>query len=795
MIISVMVEGELRRRKIHDDTCLETWVKQLGVQCLLDEQGIETPQYTDLNETTVYQRGPARQLNGAPTTYTVTLRPWVGYAEMDPLQVVVSSVEELLEKARNFVNCTSAIRLYHYKLGEDGIPLDISHRKQVNSVFDLSMAAKDSGGVVWVYEYKGSSPQSSPQRRKPCSPFVVPSLAGAAFGELPEIYEDCALREVKKFAEAGFSDKHIQFILAIPGSGKSRTVAEAAQQMGIQVCRVKFLEARYLDIIKEKITELTTANEGERRTATYDKWKMELSSVIRKILMVEIEQQINDLEGSKMIFLHVDEIQTMMGSEEVSRDDWSDKQDPCNMMMPSLCSTLVALMEERPNFRCILTGTNFFARLILNPGSEMKPDYVGLDGTFPVRWVMQQLVEKYFNIPMELSEPMRNHIAFLSWNRRAIQHFMFQLKSFLDGKKEGDTLAREDLQSVRNRAFNAWKEPIARALGAGRVAVTMVMSSIIFPEAYDGKKDGDTLVFREKKLPKEVKQFCLAGGLNMSVSVGYITIRIPGGCVWGYLCEATSGVLLANSLNEIEAFTTVAKSVETERGHLFERIVAAELSMLSNGDSTLYSQFQRLWKGDGMLIPDPLVFGQPFEYKSVISPDQWKDHQVYCVAELAKDNGKRKVDVGFPMLLSINGKNKPVKFVCELKKGYTTSELWTHCCTFFEEMKGQVKEDGAVIACFMASDPFLDTKPRKSPKKKQKKASGGNNKRKDSIGAKESRKKALEFVESSPYFIIFDNVKENSMFPLRALLKGEAIDHGFQAIGDVVEGRYLGSQP
>jgi hypothetical protein len=71
-----------------------------------------------------------------------------------------------------------------------------------------------------------------------------------------------------------------------------------------------------------------------------------------------------------------------------------------------------------------------------------------------------------------------------------------------------------------------------------------------------------------------------------------------------------------------------------------------------------------------------------------------------------------------------------------------------------------------LIAYFMASDPFLDHKPRKSPNKKSKQASGGDNKPKDSIGAFEARKNALEFVESSPNYIIFNDVKGNSMVPL-----------------------------
>jgi hypothetical protein len=122
--------------------------------------------------------------------------------------------------------------------------------------------------------------------------------------------------------------------------------------------------------------------------------------------------------------------------------------------------------------------------------------------------------------------------------------------------------------------------------------------------------------------------------------------------VWELLCSVASEVLAKPSLEEVRAFVRVAKSVPIESGRLFERIFACELSMIGrDGVFPMYNWISASWKGQGQLIPDPLVFGQPFAHESKIMEITWALHQVYCVADLAKDKGKRLVDVGSPLVL------------------------------------------------------------------------------------------------------------------------------------------------
>lgn len=680
--------------------------------------------------------------------------------------LVVETMDKLLKEARKVVKSQS-VKLYHMPLGKTGLPEDANKRQQLTTESDFELAERNGGGTVWICE--GGSPESSPQRKKPRSPFVVQNYAGINFNDLPELYEDEAFRKMKELLTCRFQDEHLQFILAIPGSGKSRTVQAATSALKIEHCRTKFLEAGSLNLIQKAIA----SNKGKLHF--YEEWKQLLADVIKDILL----ELLPKTEGG--VVLHVDEAQTLMGRKVVARKEWTQGGDPFDLVMPSMCSTLLAMMHDDSNLRCVITGTNFFAPLELNTGSEAKLDFVPLSGTFPSRWVMESLVNKYFLIPDELTEAMEEHVLFLSGNRRAIQHFMCELKVLLDCKSEKDGLSRDELDNARETAFENWCNPIKRALGGARKKAVQAMATIAFPEAFGGSlTDKQKLVFPVKCFPDEVKEYCLAGGLNLSLSEENITVHIPRGCVWELLCFLTSDTLEIQNCEEVLAFVRVARSVETESGHLFERLMACELSMLSKGKSRLYSRLDELWEGEGKLMADPLVFGQPFHYESRIRDLKWEPHHVYCVKEKASDTGQRVVDVGFPMLLNTGPKIKRMKFMCELKKGYNMPKLWGLCWKYFQDMLSYAANNDDVIVCFIASEQFMNEIPQRAKVKE------GN------ISAYDARTKCMELIMQEPRFIIFDNAKMFSMFPLGSILCGES-DPQVDTLRDGVAGMYLGT--
>jgi hypothetical protein len=256
---------------------------------------------------------------------------------------------------------------------------------------------------------------------------------------------------------------------------------------------MKFMEA---DV--DKIQEVMKANVGQAKS--YDDWRKALSPVIEQILSALVPT-----ERSPYV-LHVDDVQTMMGNVFARVVDWDEKVDPWNFVMPTLCGWLQSLMVASPDARCVLSGTNFFAPLVVNTGSVAETSFLSIDGTFPPDWVMKNLVQKYFQIPPARLDQVRNHVTFLSGNRRAVQHYMVDLKLLLRYKREGDDLSTKELEKVRDSAFKKWSDPVLHALGRKSEGAITAVALITFPEVFGGEKKQGTISFEGDGFSVEVKK-------------------------------------------------------------------------------------------------------------------------------------------------------------------------------------------------------------------------------------------------------------------------------------------------
>lgn len=83
--------------------------------------------------------------------------------------------------------------------------------------------------MVWICV--GGSPTSGPQERK-----------DVTFKDIPELHKDDALWKLEVSLGERGQDPELVVMMAIPGSGKSRTVMSACQRMKLQQVRVKLLE-------------------------------------------------------------------------------------------------------------------------------------------------------------------------------------------------------------------------------------------------------------------------------------------------------------------------------------------------------------------------------------------------------------------------------------------------------------------------------------------------------------------------------------------------------------------------
>lgn len=559
-------------------------------------------------------------------------------------------------------------------------------------------------------------------------------------------------------------------MMAMPGSGKSRSVMSACAGLGIRQVRIKFLNDA-LKAIRLCIRDVD-------RSLTYVEWKDKLSNVISNLL----DEKLVSINGPCVV--HIDDAQTLMGTSVVSRVQWDDGNkmgDPWDLVMPTLCSVLHSHLSEHPDRHCVVSGTNFFAPLVVSTGSEAKTSHIVIEGTFPPEWAMSNLVNKYFRIPEDLMSEMFEHVTFLCGNRRAIQHFLVQLKLAVSDKQFGDKFSALEMRAVREQAFSLWSGPIRSALKTPCSVAVQAVAALVFPEALSGRREESCIKFPLDKLPQSVTEFGLAGGLNCWIDLSDVVVSVPRGCVWEFLSSlvATSFAACSN-VEEVKAFVRVAKSVDTETGHVFERLFACELSMIGlHGRCKLYDYIVGSWKGAGSLVPDPLVFGQPFVYESCIRDVVWLSHQVYCVKEKAGDVGKRVVDVGFPLVQVESGGRRVMRVMCELKKGYPEAQLWRLCWDYFSKMKEFALDKGDVIACFVASKSFRDHVPEERSVK-------------NGISACECRVNCLELMTKSPHFMIVDNISSYSVFPLEAIF---ASDEGadIESLTNEVSSIYLGT--
>ena len=282
------------------------------------------------------------------------------------------------------------------------------------------------------------------------------------------------------------------------------------------------------------------------------------------------------------------------------------------------------------------------------------------------------------------------------------------------------------------------------------------------------------LVVSTDELPWEVKAYALAGAVNVHVSMTTFVISIPVGCTMRLLCKLGNKATSADNMKEFESFRIASRSVGTEKGHFFERLVACELSFLS---SKLYKV---LLSTTGMgFSPDPRTTGNSFLYHPRIHEADWSVGRVYCVEENARHNGHRLVDVGFP----VTGGGASWKFFCELKVVQDQNELWRMCWTFFKKMQdigvGQNKEK--TTAVFLSCHDFMNHEPN------QKEVTKG-------LSAHDSRIRVLKLLrENRKCFAVVDGnglVKANTVLPLVDLYsiidRKEPTDAGATELSDKV---------
>jgi hypothetical protein len=569
-------------------------------------------------------------------------------------------------------------------------------------------------------------------RCRRCSPFDEPHLflslfcvtPGAKFlrkrtvfgNGIPTLYQDRSLAECTAFLRAvQGEDNKTLLMFAVPGSGKTRTVREAAAATGAVLHREKLMETH------ELITALKTCacskqcpagyDDAKTLFAGYDDAKTLFAETCKTFLETKVAVLLRD-HKTATIALHIDEAQLLMGTTLVDRKNTTLSTNLYDYAMPAFCDAINLISSTRPKLKVFLTGTNFFTPLVLNTGSHLKTVDVQLVGNLPIEFV-NQVLDEHFRLGLLSPRLRATHLLDLSANRRAVEHLLSRLDLHLATVEENKGVEASFVLAAAE-AYQDWSKPIVRSLSSrASFAAVSTLALLTFPESVGGRpgkcKHVDIVRVPLDRLPTDVKLFALAGGLNLWVQGEEALLQQPEGCVRRLLSTVCRGQADTFSIQQAKVFIEASRSVHTDKGHAFERMFALELTLL---DSKMFQAFDKHGLG---LAPDSQAVCRAFQYEPRIHVVDWDmpefEHRVMCVEEDSKATGQRKVDVGFPMF---DPSGATWKVFCELKFVANTNTLWRQCYEFFQEMKaiGVGDRGDRTIAAFVSFHDFQSHQPQ-----------------------------------------------------------------------------------
>jgi hypothetical protein len=197
-------------------------------------------------------------------------------------------------------------------------------------------------------------------------------------------------------------------------------------------------------ILEGKLDKISKRYKSEFPAADYRE--------VRSWLLPAAQQYLQNIvaknKGIKV--LHLDEVQCVMGNHIFNSWDYEKMKENAkkggkplvmrDFYMPTLCYALEAFASDDSYPQVVMTGTHFFSPGWFNPGPAWKLNQCRLHGKFPEKWVMDELVDKYFDLVSLQRHPvygekLRDVIRDISENRRVVQFFLASLKKQINGTR------------------------------------------------------------------------------------------------------------------------------------------------------------------------------------------------------------------------------------------------------------------------------------------------------------------------------------------------------------------------
>ena len=657
--------------------------------------------------------------------------------------------DELRGRMKGECQLSTLLPLYYYSSSDDcyrEVPKD---GKLPN---DMNVTTEPTGEIQLRLTVSTTSPPGSPtltKREKQCTenldtaafasrlhdtvrlkrPHIRLELYDTYFGSIPLLLEDKVYTQIldNLRGSSQAEDNEIIVLCAVPGAGKSRTIRETSTRFADTkgYLRIKMNDNELLKQFQQIAIEKKNEFKRETSQCEYEEIKNWLVPSAEKY----VEELVNNNPDVKV--LHFDEVQVLMGHYKVSSanfDDMKHKVQLKDFFMPVLCQIIEQWTSRAGSPRFIMSGTNFFSPVQFNPGSARKVnDKFYLQGQFPPSWIIRKLMPKYFALEVLLNCPQCNPmfekiIKHVSANRRVVQYFLMELRTNLlriSRKLDADQLL-EIMKECSSRALDKWTNNCGEFTSLHCLAA---LGLCLFPEGYGGVKskfghgfpeeheteypDSEVVILKRNKIPEGVRRYADSGGLNIwHKDDDHDAVEVPVGCLREYLLRKCTGLNPDENIEDIEAIKNYGKKVDPNaKGHLFERLLAYELTTFGSGIGDLLCE--TVSTPNRKMVLDGRIFGSEWKITPLIIAE-WAEGRVHCVVEEAKYKGQKIVDVGVPIINVASQQKEEWRLYCKLKCGYQPGCLWKLALEFLEKIKDELDNNPKCLAIFIGSKVFLD---------------------------------------------------------------------------------------
>lgn len=589
--------------------------------------------------------------------------------------------------------------------------------------FDLFKAAGQP--IILKISESGVTPTTTPERKRNTIDYthmkedLQTMLHEETFPlyNMPVTFKACGtLQRVSQFITADGSnfDKHICFVMAPPGAGKTSTVGLACKRSeGTKLVRYRLsyhnttaLTGTFTSI---DMTKLVNTDDCVRVIEPY--FKNIFTSSLNNVDKAH-------KSGYKVVVFHVDEIQTVFGTTIIKKSA-SFSGNLMDYALLALCNVLIKYMRDREWLKVVLTGTNFFASYALNIGSEMKHVVFPMDGFFPLDWLFNSVVIPYFQCFCNFDltskqEDIESLLYYVSVNRRVTQNSLKELHDMLrsTGEKVDWNSFKDCLVKATDEMYNKWKMSITNCLNSNLPSEAIqCFNFLMFPEQYNCTEiKPHSVVYSKDQGIDKLINYARGGAMycNIIQKTGSVTelyeFQKPRGVYELFLLDSARG-LSRKVLDEIKAFHDASKSNYMDKGHLFERALCGELELPYSPIHKLIAE-----RTSRNLQYNVKVREKTLNYNPTIHTINDNDYfdRVHCVCEDPKFKGQiRIVDVGYSLYDVTNKCYVKVFFECKDVESETVVQRQALQYFEHEEFKNQ-----NVILVFLSKKKFMDYCPR-----------------------------------------------------------------------------------